>query len=135
MPLLKGECMSLQNVPILGRLAADPTLMFSNAGMPIAHFTVVTSGRKKDQATGEWSDTDTSFWKCTAFGPLAENICETLVKGQAVLGHGNASQDDWEDKEGKQRTSLKFIVNNLGLDLRWVKRGDRQEAFQEAPPF
>jgi single-strand DNA-binding protein len=88
-----------------------------------------------DKATNEWIDVDTSWWRCTAFDQLAENICENLSKGEAVIGYGNASQDDWEDKEGGKRTNLKFIVNNLGADQRWRKRQVSGKDYQGEAPF
>jgi single-strand DNA-binding protein len=127
-------------VTLTGRLAADPTLSFSGAGKAIARFTVVTSGRRKNKDTQEWEDADVSWWRCTAFDQLAENIAEYMTKGTAVLAQGTASQDDWTDKEGNSKTSLKCIVNNFGEDLRWRKpkgeasRGGSQ-SYDDSVPF
>jgi single-strand DNA-binding protein len=130
--------------PLIGRLAADPSLQFSKEGKPIARFTIVTSGRRLNKATNTWEDVDTSFWRCTAFDQLAEQIAENLEKGAAVIAVGTISQDDWTDKEGSQRTSLKAVINNLGPDLRWAKPRDSSSSssssrsrpsFEENPPF
>ena len=80
-------------VNLTGRVVADPELRFSAKGSPVGRFTVVTSRRVRDSATGEWSDADTSFWDCVAFGQLAENIAESLVKGTAVIVSGRAAQE------------------------------------------
>jgi single-strand DNA-binding protein len=81
-------------VTLTGRLTADPEMRYSAKGSPVARFTVVTSRRVRDNGTGEWSDTDTSFWDCVAFGQLAENCAESLVKGTAVLVTGRAAQEE-----------------------------------------
>jgi single-strand DNA-binding protein len=126
---------------ILGRMAADPVLQFSANGKPIARFTIVTSGRKLNKSNDTWEDVDVSWWKCTAFDQLAENICEHLGKGAAVIAQGTVSQDDWTDKDGNNRTSLKAVINNLGPDFRWQKRKDAAGTSQaagygdERPPF
>jgi single-strand DNA-binding protein len=126
-------------IVLTGRMAAEPVLQFSASGKAIARFTIVTSGRKKDQVTGDWSDVDTSWWRCTAFDQLAEAICETMEKGAAVIASGTASQDDWTDKDGNTRTSLKCVVNNMGPDLRWAKRKETSHVgnggYEESPPF
>jgi single-strand DNA-binding protein len=92
-------------VTLTGRLTADPEMRFSAAGTPVARFTVVTSRRIRDKQSGEWSDLDTSFWDCVAFGQLAENVAESLTKGTAVIVNGRAAQERVGDK-GRPETPL-----------------------------
>lgn len=108
-------------VTLTGRLTQDPELKFGKNGSPIARFTVVTSRRVLDKNTNEWKDEDTSFWNCTAFGALAENVCDSLSKGVAVLVTGRAAQESWEDKNtGAKRTAIKVIADEVAPSLRWV---------------
>ena len=67
------------DVTLTGRLTRDPDLKFSQAGKAVTRFAVVTSRRVKDQKTGEWSDADTTFWDCVAFGELANNVAESPI--------------------------------------------------------
>jgi single-strand DNA-binding protein len=80
----------------------------------------VTSRRVRDNQTGEWSDTDTSFWDCVAFGQLAENIAESLGKGTAVLVTGRAAQEEWETKDGQKRRSIKVTVDEVAPSLQFA---------------
>ena len=73
-PLTPKENTMSTTVTLTGRLTADPEMRFSATGTPVARFTVVTSRRVKDKQSGDWSDVDTSFWDCVAFGQLAENV-------------------------------------------------------------
>ncbi len=107
-------------VNLTGRMAADPELRFSAKGQPVARFTVVTSRRVRDSQTGEWSDADTSFWDCVAFGQLAENIAESLGKGTAVLVSGRAAQEEWETKDGQKRRSIKVTADEVAPSLRFA---------------
>jgi single-strand DNA-binding protein len=107
-------------VNLTGRLTKDPELKYSANGKPVAKFSVVTSRRVRDSQTGEWSDADTTFWDVTAFGQLAENICESLSKGTAVLVSGRAAQEEWQDKEGQKRRSMKVIADEVAPSLRWA---------------
>jgi single-strand DNA-binding protein len=108
-------------VTLNGRLTSDPELKFAKSGSAIARFSVVTSRRVMDKATNEWKDEDTSFWNCTAFGALAENVCESLTKGVAVIVTGRAAQESWEDKQtGAKRTAVKVIADEVAPSLRWV---------------
>ena len=116
-------------VTLRGRLTRDPEIRYSAKGTAVVKFSVVTSRRVKDQATGEYSDADVSYWDCTAFSQLAESCAESLVKGTAVLVTGNAFQEEWEDKQGQKRRSIKVIAEDVAPSLRWasakVSRADR----------
>jgi single-strand DNA-binding protein len=107
-------------VTLTGRTVAEPELRFSAKGQPVARFTVVTSRRVRDSQTGEWSDTDTSFWDCVAFSQLAENVAESLVKGTAVIVTGRAAQEEWETKDGQKRRSIKVTADEVAPSLRFA---------------
>jgi single-strand DNA-binding protein len=126
-------------VPLKGRLTADPQLRFTAGGTPVSSFTVVMSRRGKNPA-GEWEDKNTSFYDCNAFGPIAENICNHLQKGMAVVGLGEMHQESYTAKDGEKKTVWRVNVDALGEDLRWKKdehQGSRQPAtsYEDEPPF
>lgn len=130
--------MSTGIIPLAGRVVReDPTLTYANSGTAVARFTVVTSRRIMNKATSQWEDTDTTFYRCVAFGPLAENIAENIQRGTAVILQGRLSQEDFTRKDGSAGQSIKFVVENLGEDLRWKKtKGMEVKAeADEEPPF
>src|SRR6516164_6281318 len=107
-------------VTLTGRLTADPEMRYTAKGSPVARFSVVTSRRVRDDQSGEWSDADTSFWDCVAFGQLAEHVAESLVKGTAVLVMGRAAQRTWETKEGEKRRSIEVTADEVAASLRFA---------------
>jgi single-strand DNA-binding protein len=107
-------------VTLNGRLTKDPELRYSAKGSPVTRFSLVTSRRVRDSQTGEWSDTDTTFWDCVAFGQLGENAAESLVKGTAVLVTGRAAQEEWEAKDGQKRRSIKVTADEVAPSLRFA---------------
>lgn len=107
-------------VTLRGRLTRDPEMKFSASGKQVTRFSVVTSRRFKNDKTGEWEDRDTTFWDCVAFGQLAENIAESLLKGTAVVVTGSASSEDWEAKDGTKRKSMKVVAEDVAPSLRWA---------------
>jgi single-strand DNA-binding protein len=114
--------MSTGIIPITGRVVKeDPHITFANSGMAITRFTVVSSYRKQNKDTKEWEDTDTTFYSCVAFGRTAENVGEYISRGTAVVLTGRLSQDNWTDKDGNTRTSIKVVVENIGEDLKFKK--------------
>lgn len=134
-------------VTLSGRLVADPDLAYTKQGKAFAKFTVVTSKRFKDDKTGEWAERDTSFWRCVIFGQPAENVAESLLKGDLVIVQGNAKQNNWETSEGEKRSSTEVVVDDIAPSLRWasakVHRAERDKPAQpaedpwagEEPPF
>ena len=132
-------------VTLRGRLTRDPEMRYSNAGKPVTKFAVVTSRRVKDQQSGEWSDSDVTFWDCVAFGQLAENCAESLEKGTAVIVQGNASQEEWTTKDGEKRRSMKVVADEVAPSLRFhsakvakaarSEGGSPQQAPRDENPF
>jgi single-strand DNA-binding protein len=108
------------SVTLNGRLTKDPELRYGANGKPLARFSVVTSRRVKDQQSGEWSDMDTTFWDCVAFGQLAENVAESLAKGSAVIVTGRAAKEEWETKDGQKRRSIKVTADEVAPSLRFA---------------
>jgi single-strand DNA-binding protein len=133
--------MMSSTMTLTGRLTGAPELRFSPSGVAVAAFTIVTSRRVKDPATGEWSDADTTYWDCKAFKQLAENICDSLDKGYEVIAVGRAVQESWEDKQtGQKRSKISVRVDSIGPSLRNAtakvtkvgSSGGGREAYQQA---
>jgi len=102
---------------IVGNLARDPELRFSQKGNAIVGFTVAYTPRRFDKNTDGWVDGTTLWLRCTAFGPLAENIAERVGKGDKVTVTGKLQQNDWEDKDGTKRSTIELLVDEAGLAL------------------
>lgn len=97
-------------------------MIMSNKGSPIAKFSVVTARRVKDQQSGEWTEVDVSFWDCTAFSKLAENVIESCTKGTLVTVSGYARQETWPDKTtGEKRTAVRVIADDVAVSMKWDK--------------
>ena len=107
-------------VTLRGRLTRDPELRYGASGTPVVKFSVVTSRRVRDKQTGEFSDADTTFWDCVAFGQLAEGCAESLEKGTAVVLQGNAAQEEWTTKDGDKRRSMKVVCEDVAPSLRFA---------------
>lgn len=110
----------LPTVTLAGRLTRDPELRFSNSGTAVCSFTVVVSDRRKNEASGEWEDVSPTFFRCTAFGAMGENVAESLDKGTNVLVVGKVSERKYTTREGEDRTSYQEVrVEEIGPSVRW----------------
>jgi len=103
---------------ITGNLTADPELRFTPTGRQVAAFTVASTPRFPDRATGEWQDGETWFVRCSAWGDTAENIAASLNRGNAVVATGRLRCRTWEDKDGGKRATVEMTVDDIGPSLR-----------------
>lgn len=106
-------------ITLTGRLGKDPQIRYSQSGQPIANLSVAVDERRKNPTSGAWETTGTTWWPVTAFGTLAENVCESLAKGDSVIVTGRASERSWE-KDGQQRSRMEVTADAVGPNLRWA---------------
>lgn len=107
-------------VNLSGNLVEDPKLQYTESGRAVCNFTVASTDRILNKETNEWEDGNTIFLGCTAWNQMAENLSETLNKGDHVVVTGKMRADYWEDKEGNNRTTLVVDVAEVGASLRFA---------------
>ena len=121
-------------VQIIGNVTRDPELRFTTGGAAVCSFGVAWTPRRRNPQTGEWEDGDTSFFNCTAWRDLGENIAATISKGTRVVVTGSVKARDWEDRDGNKRTSIEIDVDDCAPSLRWaqaqIERTSRQSGGQ-----
>lgn len=107
-------------VSIVGNLTADPELRYTPQGHAVASFTVASTPRNYDKASGEWKDGDALFMRCSVWKAYAENVVESLVRGARVIVTGRLKQRSFETREGEKRTVVELDVDEIGPALRYA---------------
>lgn len=102
-------------VTIEGRVVADPELRFAPSGVAVGSFRMVAASRKKNEA-GEWVDDKTLWMKVTCFKQLAENVAESLCKGDLVVVTGRLQTEEWE-KDGEKRSATVMVADTVSASL------------------
>lgn len=105
---------------VIGNLTADPELRFTASGAAVANFTVASTPRTFDRATGEWKDGEALFLRCNIWRQPAENVAESLTRGTRVIVSGRLKQRSFETKEGEKRTVIELEVDEIGPSLRYA---------------
>jgi single-strand DNA-binding protein len=105
---------------LVGNLTADPELKFTPSGAAVANFTVASTPRTFDKATSEWKDGDALFIRCAAWRQLAENVAESLQKGQRVVVTGDLKIRNYERDDGSKGTSVEMTVDEIGPSLKFA---------------
>lgn len=110
------------SVTVVGNLTDDPELRFTPSGQAVCKLTVAFNPRYRDKQSGEWKDGEPSFYRCTAWQQLAENIAESLHKGDRVIVQASQSQRSWDDKNepGKKVYGWQWTIDAIGPELAWA---------------
>ena len=110
----------LPEITMVGTLTADPELRFTPNGVAVVNFTVASNARRFDKDKNEWVDGDATFLRCNLWRQPAENVANSLNKGQRVIVTGELKQRSYETAEGEKRTVYELEVNEVGPSLKWA---------------
>lgn len=103
-------------VTVVGNVASDPTMRVTSGGARVTTFRLASTERRYDRGVDGWRDGDTTFWSVSCWRRAAENVADSVVKGQPVVVHGRLRERGYE-VEGQRRTSLEIDATTVGHDL------------------
>lgn len=106
--------MADSNITLIGNLTRDPELKFTQSGKAQTRFSIAVNRRW--QREGTWEE-QTSYFDVTTWAVLAENVANTLTKGNRVIVTGRLEQRTWETKDGEKRSTVEVVADAVGLDL------------------
>jgi single-strand DNA-binding protein len=102
---------SYNKVIMIGRTTKMPEIKMGKDGSQVAIFTLAV-----DKNTG---NNETDFFRCIAFGKVAEIISKYVGKGALILIEGEITINKWQDRNGNFRENAEIIVRNVTfLDTR-----------------
>ena len=101
-------------VTVVGNVTRDPELRFTPGGAPVASFGLAWN--RKDQNGEEV----VSFFDVTCWRSLAENVAESITKGQRVIVYGRLDYRSWENQEGERRSKVEIIADDVAPSLKWA---------------
>ena len=102
----------INSVLLVGRLVRDPESKQLQSGTSLASFSLA-SGRSYT-FNGEKRD-ETVFIDCTAWGKLGEVIVKYCTKGKQIAVRGRLKQDVWQGPDGKNRSKISVVVEDMQL--------------------
>jgi single-strand DNA-binding protein len=118
------------NVTLAGNLTRDPEVRFTQGGQPLANFGLAVNRRWQNRQTQEWEE-KVSFVDGTCWGQLAQNVGESLYRGDRATVVGYLEMDSWETDSGDKRSKVEIIADEVGPSLRWataeITRNERRE--------
>lgn len=103
----------MNTVQILGNLARDPKVRYTQSGRAVATFTVEASNTYIDSATNETKE-QTAFVNCVAWGKLGEAV-GNYRKGNRLFVEGRIQTRSYEDSNGQKKYVTEVIAGFVGL--------------------
>lgn len=105
---------SLNRVELIGNVGRDPEIRRTQAGKPIANFTVATGEKWRDKNTGEKREV-TDWHNVVVF---AEGLCEVVEKyvrkGDKIYVDGKMKTRKWTDQQGVERYTTEVVIQAYG---------------------
>ena len=122
----------MNTITEVGNLTSDPELKFTNSGMAQVKLSIAVNRKVKEVET-------TSFFNIVAWGSLAENVANSLHKGNRVIVAGRLEQRTWETDKGEKRNTVEIVADSIGPDLRFnqvnVENGNSVAKPRSAQPL
>ena len=103
----------LNKVLLIGYAGADSEMKFTQAGIPVANFSLAV---KEVYKNGDGEKRTNTLWiRCVAWRRWAEIAGEFVTKGKFLFIEGRLQLRSYEDREGKKRDVTEVVVTLLRL--------------------
>ncbi len=123
---------SFNKVLLMGNLTRDIELKYTPSNQAVANIGLAVNRRFKSR-DGEARE-ETVFVDCEAWGRTAEVMNQYLNKGRPVFIEGRLKLDQWQDKDGSNRSKLRVVVENFQfIDSRGGPGGQDPVGSSSAP--
>jgi len=101
-------------VTVVGNVTRDPELRFTPNGAAVTSFGLAWNRK------GQNDEDVVSFFDVTCWSGLAENVAESIHKGDRVVVYGRLDQRSWENPEGERRSKVEIVADDVSPSLRWA---------------
>ena len=99
----------LNQIAIQGRLTKTPELRHTQAGKPVASFSIACDRDFRDSNGNKATD----FFDIVVWGQTGERCADWLSKGQLVTLTGRLQTRDWTDRDGNKRKAFEIVAQNV----------------------
>jgi single-strand DNA-binding protein len=110
---------------LIGNLGVAPELSQTTKGMAVCNFSLATSDKWTDKASGEKKE-KVEWHRICVFGKLSEIAHTYLKKGSKVYIEGKLQTRKWEDNTGQDRYTTEVIVNGFAGVLQMLDKKDTE---------
>jgi single-strand DNA-binding protein len=103
---------NINRVVLVGNLTRDPELRHTPSGMGVCSLRVAVNTRRKDNATGQWTEKP-NYFDVTVWGAQGESCAQYLSKGRPVAIDGRLEWREWEAQDGSKRQAVEIVADSV----------------------
>ena len=100
-----------QKIIIAGNLGRDPEMRYTPSGQAVTNFSVATN-RQYTASDGQLVK-ETTWFRISAWGRLAETCNQFLTKGKRAYVEGSLRTRNWEGQDGQKRSRTEIVANRV----------------------
>ena len=100
----------LNHIVLMGRLTRDPELRRTQAGIPVATFSLAVDHDIPNRETGERG---VDFIDVVVWRQTAEFVSKYFAKGRMAVVSGRLQMRKWTDNQGNKRTNAEVVADNV----------------------
>ncbi len=100
----------LNHIVLMGRLVRDPELRRTQAGIPVATFTLAVDHDIPNRETGERG---VDFIDVVVWRQTAEFVTKYFSKGRMAVVSGRLQIRKWTDNQGNKRYNAEVVAENV----------------------
>ena len=104
---------SVNKIILVGNLGRYAELRYTPGGAAIAKFSLATTEKWTDKSGSQQERTE--WHNIDLWGKQAETLAEYLTKGKQVYVEGRLQSDEYTDKEGIKRKSIRVRCDRVVL--------------------
>lgn len=93
----------------MGRLVRDPEMRYTTSNKAVTSASIALDRKPGNR------DSETDFLDLEAWEKTAEMLNQYFSKGDGIHVICRAVQDRWQDKDGNNRTKIKFVVDRFAF--------------------
>ena len=108
----------MNRLMLSANLGSDPELRYTPNGSEVATFSLATS-HKYTTSAGEKRE-ETTWFRVSAIGKIADSCNEYLEKGSYVVVLGRLKASPWVGKDGLARAGLECVAESVEFGPRRV---------------
>ena len=106
-------------VTMIGNLTDDPELRFTPSGAAVCGFRIASNRRYTDKS-GQQQE-ETTFMNVNVWRDMAENVAESLHKGDRVIVIGRLRVRSFDTQDGQTKWITEIEADEVSPSLRWAK--------------
>ncbi len=102
---------SINKVILVGNVGQDPQVRTMQSGQKVVSFSLATSDRWRDRATGEQKE-QTEWHRVVIFNPNLVEVAERMLqKGTKLYLEGSLRTRKWQNQQGVDTFTTEVVLN------------------------